>query len=147
MITVVVGALAGCSDFTPVGPETDPVAAELVEVSADVPEDATTDGDLPEEQVSQSETTEPEAAKPQTGGETTASLGDPTRAGLWLETPIVSSETQGRVRVKTTGREVDVTLIPIPGEVTAGSRLSVEAMRALGVGLADLVELDVSITG
>ena len=38
---------------------------------------------------------------------------------------------------------VEVTLIPIEGPRTAGSRMSLAAMQALGAPLGDLVEVDV----
>lgn len=74
---------------------------------------------------------------------TVAGLGDPTRPGLWMETPLVRAQTQARVAVTKTARSVTVTLIPIEGPPTGGSRLSLEAMRILDVPLTDLVELDV----
>jgi len=75
---------------------------------------------------------------------TVAGLGDPSRPGLWLETPLVQSEGQGRVRLLSGGASVAVTLLPAPGPATAGSRLSLSAMRQLGAPLSDLVELEVS---
>ena len=75
---------------------------------------------------------------------TVAGLGDPSRPGLWLETPLVQSEGQGRVRLLSGGASVVVTLLPAPGPATAGSRLSLSAMRQLGAPLSDLVELEVS---
>lgn len=74
---------------------------------------------------------------------TVASLGDPAKPGMWLETPIVQVERQGRITVKATGRSAEVTLIPIEGEETAGSRLSVSGFQAVGASLTDLVELTV----
>ena len=75
---------------------------------------------------------------------TVAGLGDPSRPGLWLETPLVQSEGQGRVRLLSGGASVAVALLPAPGPATAGSRLSLSAMRQLGAPLSDLVELEVS---
>jgi hypothetical protein len=76
-------------------------------------------------------------------GRTVASLGDPSAPGFWLETPLVSEVRQGRVRLAATGASVQVELRPIPGAATAGSRLSLAAMRLLGVGLTDLPEIEV----
>ncbi len=76
-------------------------------------------------------------------GNTVASLGDPTKPGFWLETPLVSSPRAGRVVSNETGKEVLVDLIPIDGPATAGSRISLAAMRLLGVSLAGLPELQV----
>lgn len=77
-------------------------------------------------------------------GQTVASLGSPSEPGFWLKTPLVSAQLAGRVRNPATGKSVAVTLIPIDGPATAGSRMSLSAMRALEVGLADLVTVDVS---
>jgi hypothetical protein len=55
----------------------------------------------------------------------------------------VSEVRQGRVRLAATGASVQVELRPIPGAATAGSRLSLAAMRLLGVGLTDLPEIEV----
>ena len=76
-------------------------------------------------------------------GRTVAGLGDPGRTGLWLETPLVTAGGKGRVVWPSTGRWVAVALLPASGEVTAGSRLSLEAMRALGAPLTELIEVEV----
>lgn len=78
-------------------------------------------------------------------GTTIASLGDPARPGLWIETPLARAKQPGQVRFK--GRVTPVTLIPVDGPETGGSRLSLAAMRALGVALTDLVEVQVSAGG
>jgi hypothetical protein len=77
-------------------------------------------------------------------GTTIASLGDPTEQGFWLRTPLVSEETQGAVETAG-GAVVQVKLIPIDGPVSAGSRISLAAMRALDLGLTDLATLTVSV--
>lgn len=77
-------------------------------------------------------------------GTTVATLGDPSVPGLWLETGLVSEAGSGRVRTAS-GRTLDLTLKPIPGD--GGSRLSLDAMRALGVPLTELVELSVQPLG
>ncbi|WIY25456.1 hypothetical protein [Parasedimentitalea psychrophila] len=74
---------------------------------------------------------------------TVAGLGDPTVPGLWMETPLVTVEQRALVR-SATGAEVALTLRPIAGEASAGSRLSIEAMRSLGAPLTELVALMVS---
>ncbi|MBF9049232.1 hypothetical protein GTA62_02670 [Roseobacter sp. HKCCD9010] len=76
------------------------------------------------------------------GGETVATLGDPTEPGLWLRTPLVRVEQEGRVMTEG-GASVTLTLIPIEAEPGAGSRISLAAMQALGVSLTDLVPLTV----
>ncbi|WP_299625518.1 hypothetical protein [uncultured Tateyamaria sp.] len=78
-------------------------------------------------------------------GRTIATLGNAGEPGLWLRTPLVPVESAGRVKDAGTGAEVSVTLIPIDGPATAGSRMSLQAMQALGVGLTDLVEIDVFV--
>ena len=95
--------------------------------------------------VSESEKEEAKAAAAQSGaqelGRTTASLGAPAEAGLWLKTPLVSAPAKGKVELASGGESLAVDLIPIEGEATAGSRLSLSAMQALGVSLTDLPEL------
>lgn len=88
-----------------------------------------------------------QAAAPTAGGArlgtTVASLGNPAEQGFWLETPLVSAPTQGRVVLPATGMSVKVELRPIPGDPGAGSRLSLAAMRLLGVALTDLPTIEV----
>ena len=75
--------------------------------------------------------------------QTVAGLGDPTVGGRWMETPLVSQERNGRVVVRKTGASANITLIPVPGDPGSGSRLSLDAMRALLAPIDELVELDV----
>lgn len=77
---------------------------------------------------------------------TIAGLGDPTQPGLWMETPLVTAEQKARV-TGPSGAAVILTLRPIAGEISAGSRLSIDAMRALGAPLTELVTLQVSAAG
>ena len=79
-----------------------------------------------------------------TSGTTVAGLGDPGIPGLWLETSLVSQAGAGRVRAAN-GSSVVLTLKPLQG--AGGSNLSIEAMRALGVPLTELVELSVTPLG
>ena len=78
-------------------------------------------------------------------GVTVASLGDPAHAGFWLETPLVQSAGKGRVSYEKSGRRVRVDLTPIDGPATAGSRLSMAAMRLLDAPLTGLAEVRVYI--
>ncbi|MEC3863204.1 hypothetical protein VK792_18075 [Mesobacterium sp. TK19101] len=78
-------------------------------------------------------------------GRTIASLGDPARPGFWLETPLVSRPGKGVVRFPATGGSAQVDLIPIDGPATAGSRLSLAAMRLIGAPLTGLPEVDVTL--
>lgn len=80
-------------------------------------------------------------------GTTVASLGAPTEPGFWLKTPLVSAEGPGRVVYPVTGKSVAVTLIPIEGPVTAGSRLSLSALRLLEAPLTGLPEVEVYAGG
>ena len=75
-------------------------------------------------------------------GTTVASLGSVSEPGLWLKTPLVAGEQTGQVRVPG-GSAVEVRLIPIEGPETAGSRISLGAMQALGLSLGDLPTLEV----
>jgi hypothetical protein len=72
-------------------------------------------------------------------GRTVATLGDVAQQGFWLKTPLVATETEGRVVWADNGNAVKVTLMPRPG--SGGSQISLAAMRALGVPLTALAEL------
>lgn len=74
-------------------------------------------------------------------GRTIAALGNAATPGFWLETPMVSEAVMGRVVYGKTGKSAAVQLIPIDGPATAGSRISLAALRVLGAPLAGLVEL------
>lgn len=89
----------------------------------------------------------PDSAAPEvsvgTLGRTVASLGNAAEPGLWLKTPLVQTERPGTVYYPVNNKSVKVTLIPIEGPVTAGSRLSLQAMQELGAPLTGLPEVDV----
>ncbi|NIZ09187.1 hypothetical protein [Pseudooceanicola sp. HF7] len=87
---------------------------------------------------------DPDAVESGVLGTTIATLGAAGTGGMWLETPLVSTRQAGSVRSAETGKSVAVTLIPIDGPKTAGSRLSLKAMQALGVPLSSLAEVEVS---
>ena len=80
-------------------------------------------------------------------GSSIASLGAASMPGLWLETPLVRAVRPGEVRVPATGARLAVELRPIDGPDTAGSRLSLAAMRDLGLPLTDLAEIEVFADG
>ncbi|WP_335745622.1 hypothetical protein [Sulfitobacter sp.] len=80
-------------------------------------------------------------------GTTVASLGSPTEPGFWIKTPLVKTETKGRVTNKANGKSSAVTLIPIDGPATGGSRLSLPAMRLIDASLTELTELEVTLGG
>ncbi|MFT5869062.1 MAG: hypothetical protein ACI8TF_001172 [Paracoccaceae bacterium] len=75
-------------------------------------------------------------------GQTVATLGDPTRPGLWLKTPLVRVQREGQITLGG-GASIDVTLIPTRGEPGSGSRISLAAMQALQLQLTDLANLTV----
>lgn len=75
-------------------------------------------------------------------GQTVATLGDPTRPGLWLKTPLVRVQREGQI-TSDSGASIDVTLIPTRGEPGSGSRISLAAMQALQLQLTDLANLTV----
>ncbi|NOX72686.1 MAG: hypothetical protein GXP03_03350, partial [Alphaproteobacteria bacterium] len=68
-------------------------------------------------------------------GRTIASLGDVSQQGFWLKTPLVIAARKGRVVWADNGNAVNVILIPKQGAATAGSQISLAAMRALGIPL------------
>jgi len=139
--------LAGCAQVPAPGGET-PQGTEAETASAD------TDGTSPtrprlrpdaaaETSVAQPDAEPARAAAPQTAT-TLVSLGDVTEPGLWIKTPLVDVTGQGQARSASTGRTASVTLIPIEGPRTAGSRASLQAMQALGLSLTDIAEVEVS---
>jgi len=86
--------------------------------------------------------TEP-AGDPNFLGFTVASLGDASRPGLWLETPLVEEEGPGNV-ISESGMILDVILIPLDAERGSGSRLSLEGFQTLGIPLTELPTLTVN---
>lgn len=76
-------------------------------------------------------------------GRTVASLGSPADPGFWLETPLVTQARTGRVVYPVNGKAVAVELRPIDGPKTAGSRLSLPAMRVIEAPLTGLPEIEV----
>ena len=78
----------------------------------------------------------PEPAGEVALGTTVASLGSPAIPGIWMETPLVSALTMGRVEID--GRSVSLELRPSGGAAGSGSQISLAAMRLLEVPLTDL---------
>lgn len=78
-------------------------------------------------------------------GATVGSLGNPAEPGFWLKTPLVSAPAKGRVEYPSNGKSVSVDLIPIEGPKTAGSRVSLAAMRLLDAPLTGLPNLIVYV--
>ena len=80
-------------------------------------------------------------------GVTIASLGSPSEPGFWLKTPLVDAPAKGRAVYPQTGKSVELDLIPIDGPKTAGSRMSLSAMRLIGAPFTGLPEIRVYQTG
>lgn len=76
-------------------------------------------------------------------GTTIASLGDPSQPGFWVKTPLVQSETQGRIVNPANGKSAKVRLIPLGGAAGGGSQVSLPALQLLGVSLTDLPAIEV----
>lgn len=76
-------------------------------------------------------------------GSTIASLGDPSMPGFWIKTPLVKSETAGRIVNPANGKSAKVRLLPLPGPAGAGSQVSLSALQLIGVSLTDLPEIEV----
>lgn len=83
----------------------------------------------------------PAAATETRLGTTIASLGPPAEAGLWLSTGLVTEVAQGRVEYPAAGTSVALELRPSGGAATAGSQISLAAMRLLEAPLTGLPEL------
>lgn len=74
-------------------------------------------------------------------GRTIAALGDVAEPGFWLKTPLVRTRTTGKVEFPQTGLSAQVDLLPLDGPPTAGSQISLSAMRLIGAPLTGLPEL------
>ncbi|WP_319824228.1 hypothetical protein [Thalassovita sp.] len=130
-------AVAGCAPMERIGLDWPAKRTER-------PEPVVQDEPIVEETLPADEVEEAQPAE-KTGllGVTVASLGDPAKAGFWIETPLVQAAGKGRVSYAKTGRTVKVDLIPIDGPATAGSRLSLATMRLLDAPLTGLPEVKV----
>ncbi|MEM6277397.1 MAG: hypothetical protein AAF714_10655 [Pseudomonadota bacterium] len=123
--------LAGCSqlpDF--LGRENAP---EVITTAA--PVEASEETDAPEEEEAVADPV------PAPSNETLATLGNAAEPGLWLKTPLVSTQGPGRITSVENGRAVEVTLLPLDAEPTAGSRASLAALQALGLPLTAISPL------
>ncbi|MGI3209767.1 hypothetical protein ACROSR_01475 [Roseovarius tibetensis] len=123
--------LGGCAQFEPGSP---------------APPDASSAPPAPEEAATpRTEEDEPsqDAQSPATGdlGLTVASLGSAKEPGLWLKTPLVPVPGRGRLTDPATGRSVEVDVMPLDAAPGAGSRLSLDGYRALGLSPTALPEL------
>ncbi|MFD1344232.1 hypothetical protein [Litorisediminicola beolgyonensis] len=142
--------VSACTEMSQVEPVTGPEAteAEMVEtaaapvpVLAPPPPSARTEEEFDTTTVEERAAASAAPADPAGEvllGTTVASLGDPARSGFWIETPLTDDAGPGRVVYPATGLSSQVEIIPIPGEATAGSRLSLSAMRLIEAPLTDL---------
>lgn len=115
-----------------------------------VPEDASTaeqfDVTTQEERIEASEA--PVGGRKTLLGTTIASLGDPTQAGFWIKTPLADTQGPGLIVFPGNGRSVQLELFPLSGSESAGSRVSLAALRLLGAPLTSLPEIEVySVSG
>jgi hypothetical protein len=78
-------------------------------------------------------------ANGQTLGKVTVSLGNPAEQGFWMKSALVSTRTEGIVRLPD-GKSVQVDLLPLTG---GGPQLSLAAFRALDLPLTALPEVTV----
>ncbi len=76
-------------------------------------------------------------------GKTIVSLGLLDEAGFWLQTPLVASETEGRVVNAVSGKSANIRLIPNGAPSGSGSQMSIAAMQLLGIAITDLAEVEV----
>ncbi|MEM1373806.1 MAG: hypothetical protein AAGF78_05415 [Pseudomonadota bacterium] len=135
LVLVLALSLAGCAQLPEfLGNDAPPKVAIAVPVEpvADIPDPEAETGLVKEE------VAEP---VPAPSNETLATLGNAAEPGLWLKTPLVSSQGPGRVTSVDNGRVVEVTLIPLDAEPTAGSRASLAALQALGLSLTAISPL------
>lgn len=143
-------ARPAASDAAAAGPSTKVSEATLAPETAAPPPPpsartaAALDTTTPEQRAAASK---PAAAGATSLGSTVASLGSATEPGLWLKTPLVTAEMQGRVTNPANGKSSTVTLIPIDGPRTAGSRMSLAALRLIGASLTELTKVEVSTGG
>lgn len=72
-------------------------------------------------------------------GQAVVTLGDPGRAGFWVETELVAQSGQGRIELSDGSKSVEVALLPSAGS----GRISLAAMRLLEVPLTALVQVKV----
>ena len=76
-------------------------------------------------------------------GRTIASLGAATEPGFWMKTPLVDAPARERAVYMANGKSVSVDLIPLDGPATAGSQMSLAALRLVEAPLTGLPEMQV----
>ena len=163
LVVAVSCGVSGCSgvmERVGLGPKSGPAEAPVVALEPEVsetvlapetaapppPAGATTAEALDTTTAAQrAAATAPAKAPTQDLGTTVVSLGSATEPGLWLKTPLVQAEAQGRVTNPANGKSSIVTLIPIDGPKTSGSRMSLAALRLIEASLTDLTEVSVAL--
>ena len=135
------GAGAGAEVAATVAPAAKPAATPIPVAGAATAEALDVVSDA-ERAAATAATAAPVSAEARLGA-TVASLGNPTEAGFWIKTPLVKAEGKGKLVNPASGKAVNVTLIPLSGAASAGSQVSLSAMRELGVKLTDLPEIEV----
>ncbi|MEL6571500.1 MAG: D-galactarate dehydratase [Pseudomonadota bacterium] len=76
-------------------------------------------------------------------GTTNVSLGSPADPGIWLKTGLVSALQEGRVVYPANGSAVTLELRPSGTDSSAGSEMSLAAMRLLNIPLTALADVEV----
>ncbi|MDD7971323.1 D-galactarate dehydratase [Roseinatronobacter alkalisoli] len=146
MILIPVLVLPACAQLTGAfgraGSDGREPAAMARAADADTPRPAARPGDTAVDGDVQAGTAVTVAGPGGVLGETLASLGAPSEPGLWLRTGLVTQTTPGRVEAPG-GASAQVELRPSGGAAGAGSQLSLDGFRALGVPLTQLVRLRV----
>ncbi|WP_237072802.1 hypothetical protein [Pseudaestuariivita rosea] len=141
--------MGGCAELMPVAPpQSTPVQTTVAEVPVARPPvqtartvdqfDTTTAADRATV-ITAAQTAQAEVAL----GRTIASLGDPTDPGFWLKTPLVEDVRPGRIAYPANGKTVVVELRPLDAPNTAGSQISLPAMRVIEAPLTGLPEIEV----
>lgn len=157
-VTDFTSGLGGSSAEQELAPPADPFVQEapVVEETALAPATAAPPPPPSAQTAEALDTTTPEQREAATAapvvetqslGTTVVSLGSPTKPGLWLRTPLVSEPAQGRVTNLATGESSLVSLLPLEGPSTAGSRMSLPALRLIGASLTALTEVEVALEG
>lgn len=157
-VTGVFVLLAGCSDLEQalgIPPHAEEPVVETVDVAAvtvpvappkvikntGAPKKAEALDIATAEQREEATTIKP-VAKEKKLGIAIASLGNPAETGFWVKSDLVSAPTKGRITDLATGEQVNVDLFPAE-TAQSGTQLSLSAMRALGVSLIDLPEIQI----
>ena len=153
VLVALVLAMGGCARVTdllpwrkdraapePVVAAPDPAAAPAPALAPVVPAGARTAEALDTTTAAEKAAAIAPVARPSASlGKVVVSLGDVTTPGFWLRSTLVSAPAPGVVKTAG-GQTVQVDLLPGSG----AAQLSLAAFRALGLGLTDLPQVEVS---